>query len=293
MISVIVPTYNRRDCLANLLAGLLGQSVAADTEFIVVDDCSTDDTAAMMARRFPQVIFLRHDVNQGPAVSRNDGVRRARGEIIVGFDSDVSVVDIRLLEKVREKFAAHADVAGLAFRILQPDGKTEDIARWWHPRAAELWARTAFPTDYFSGTAYAFRKREMEAAGLFPEILYMHYEEVELALRLLDNGESILYCPELEAIHHANPTSRRSEVRVFYKPRNQVLVAFRCYPILRGINFLLPRVAYNFLTAVWCGHLKRFFDAMISAVRLTRFCLNERRPLKKATWQRISSIRST
>ena len=290
MISVVIPTYNRKECLLNLLGCLGNQSVTA--EVIVVDDCSTDDTAAAVAASFPQVTLLRNEVNRGPAASRNRGILHARGEFIVGFDSDVTIVDAQLLEKVARKFAASPDIAGLAFRLFKSDGTTEDSARWWHPLPIVSYATQPFLTDYFSGTGYAFRKQSMEAAGLFPEILYMHYEEVELAFRILDNGESILYCPDLTALHHANEVSRRSEIRVFYKPRNQVLVTLRCYPVLRGLYYLLPRVIYGLMTAIAGGHVNRFWAAMRSAANLTSQCIQDRRSLKKTTWRKISSMRS-
>ena len=57
-------------------------------------------------------------------------------------------------------------------------GKSEDVDRWLHPLSNERYACRRFSTLYFSGTAYAFRRDAVMAAGLFPEILFMHYEEV-------------------------------------------------------------------------------------------------------------------
>ena len=202
MISVVVPSYNRKDCVLALLADL-EQQEGVDFEIIVVDDCSPDDTVDVVRSEFPNVRLYVNEKNGGPSVTRNRGIKEARGEIIVGFDSDVTVPDKDTLRRVEEHFKENPKTGGLAFRLFKPDGVSEDVGRWWHPLPVEEFATRSFETSYFSGTAYAFRKEVVMRAGLFPEIYYMHYEEVELAYRVLDQGDVILYTPNLSVLHHA------------------------------------------------------------------------------------------
>jgi GT2 family glycosyltransferase len=290
MISVVIPSYNRRDCVLALLSDLYAQQ-GVEMEVIVVDDCSPDDSVEAIRRSFPQATVLVNEKNSGPAVSRNRGILAARGEIVVGFDSDVTVPDRLLLTKVLERFRDHPTVNGLAFRLLKPDGKSEDTPRWWHPVPIETYADKSFLTSYFSGTGYAFRRNALVAAGMYPEILYMHYEEVELAFRILDHGGSILHCPELVALHHANEVSRRSEVTVFYKPRNQVLLAASCLPGLKAVGYVVPRLCYQFVKAWGGGHLRDFFRAMKSASDLLPGLMSKRKPLSNETLKRIGSFK--
>lgn len=287
-LSVVIPAYNRRDSVLNLLADVFRQEHDS-FEVIVVDDKSPDDTASAIASAYPQVRLLRNEANGGPAVSRNRGVQAARGEIVVGFDSDVTLPDPQLLRKAEAILQQNPQTTGLAFRLLMPDGIREDWPRWWHPLPIARFADRAFETDYFSGTGYAFRRQAMVTAGLFPEILYMHYEEVELAYRLLDAGGSIRYSPELTVLHHAHPVSTRSKIKVFYKPRNQVLVALACYPWPKAIWYLLPRLTYNLGKALQHRHLGEFVAAMRSARQLAP--RRPRAPLRRATWQRIAQMR--
>jgi GT2 family glycosyltransferase len=290
MISVVIPSYNRKDCILRLLEDLYAQQ-AAPFEIIVVDDCSPDDTVEAVKRLFPEVTLLVNQINGGPCVSRNRGVMAAKGEIIVGFDSDVSIPDHHLLAKVADAFKHSPATTGLAFRIFEPDGVTDDAPRWWHPLPIEKARDRSFETDYFSGTAYAFRRKEMIAAGLYPEILYMHYEEVELAYRIIDQGGSIAYHPELGAVHHANPVSRRSEIKVFYKPRNQVLLALRCYPLWRGISYVTPRMVNALVQGFRHGYFRDWLRAMFSAFELAPACLRDRRALDSDTWRRMAAMR--
>lgn len=288
LVSVVIPAYNRRDSVLQLLSDV-SQQEGLPFEIIVVDDCSPDDTVAAIRTKFPAVQVIVNARNGGPAVSRNKGVRAARGEFIVGFDSDVTVPDRTLLRRTVETFRNHPEATGLAFRLFEPDGKTDDAPRWWHPLPIERFANARFPTHYFSGTGYAFRREPMIAAGLYPEILYMHYEEVELALRIVDQGGTILHCPDLPVLHHANPVAQRGKIRVFYKPRNQILLAVSCYPLTRAVFYLAPRLTVNLLVSLYQRHVGEYWSALVSAWRL--FPSIHRAPIASRTWRRIRAMR--
>jgi GT2 family glycosyltransferase len=148
-----------------------------------------------------------------------------------------------------------------------------------------------FETPYFSGTGCAFRKASLLEAGLYPEILYMHYEEYELAYRLLDTGKTLVYCPDITVLHHEHQVSRRSEIKTFYKHRNQILVAVALYPFWRGIAYVLPRTVKTFFDALRHGYLKSYFKSLKSARELASIRLQNRKPIAKQTWQRIASMK--
>ena len=291
-ISVVIPSYNRKDCVLALLSDLRKQKMA-DFEVIVVDDCSPDDSVAAIREHFPEVRILSNDQNRGPAFSRNQGIRSAKGEYIAGFDSDVTLPDSKTLQKIVQTFGVNPDTAGLAFRLFQPDGSTDDAPRWWHPQPLKQNSERAFETDYFSGTAYAFRTQALHEAGLYPEWLYMHYEEVVLAWRVLDTGKKILYSPTLTAIHHANPVSRRSEIEVFYKPRNQVLLAIAILPLAQAFKYLIPRLGFQFIKSVRGGHFSELLRALRSAIQISKSRFSARDPLKYPTIKRIERLRQT
>ena len=97
MLSIVIPCYNRSDLILALLRDVYAQR-DVDFEVIVVDDCSPDDSVASIRRAFPQTKVLVNEKNSGPAVARNRGVLAAKGEFIVGFDSDVTIPDKHLLK---------------------------------------------------------------------------------------------------------------------------------------------------------------------------------------------------
>ncbi|MGJ8677687.1 MAG: glycosyltransferase family 2 protein [Akkermansiaceae bacterium] len=290
-ISVVIPSYNRKDSVLRLLKTVYEQQ-GVHFEVVVVDDCSPDDSLEAIAAQFPQVRLFTNEVNGGPSVTRNRGVRESRADIIVGFDSDVTLNDCYVLKKTLEEYEKNPSAAGFAFRIFAPDGKSDDVPRWWHPLPIELNVEKKFPTHYFSGTAYSFKRSIMIEAGLYPEILYMHYEEVELAYRILDTGADIFYSPDLTAVHHESKIAQRGQVQLFYKPRNQILHALSCMNYLRATKYVIPRTFFQGLKSIVGGHPHRFLSAIGSAIKLTPAQLKLRQPLSEKTWQRIAQMKT-
>jgi glycosyltransferase involved in cell wall biosynthesis len=86
LVSVIVPTYNRRETIQAAIASVQRQTFA-DWELIVVDDGSTDDTAALIEGSDPRLVLIRQK-NQGVNAARNAAMLRARGQYIAFLDSD-------------------------------------------------------------------------------------------------------------------------------------------------------------------------------------------------------------
>lgn len=84
-VTVIIPTYNRRDLIREAIASVVAQSYA-DLEVIVVDDGSDDGTAEVV-QQFTGVQYV-YQANRGVSAARNVGVARARGELIAFLDSD-------------------------------------------------------------------------------------------------------------------------------------------------------------------------------------------------------------
>ena len=104
LVSVVMPSFNAERYIAESIDSVMAQTVE-DLELIVVDDGSTDGTAAVAAarqRRDPRIRLLPQKANRGPAYARNVGIDHARGEMIAFIDSD----DVWRPEKTEKQVAA-------------------------------------------------------------------------------------------------------------------------------------------------------------------------------------------
>ena len=113
-LSIIVPVYNNpqdlRECLAALIA-----SAGPDSEIIVVDDASTDDTPSVAAQMGVRVLRLAK--NSGPAAARNYGARHAQGEILFFVDADVVIAPDAVRRVI--KAVCRASGPGRRLRVLR------------------------------------------------------------------------------------------------------------------------------------------------------------------------------
>lgn len=88
MVSIVMPSYNTAQYIGDSIRSVLAQTYT-NWELLIVDDCSTDDTDAVVASfRDDRIRYFKNPSNSGAAVSRNKALREARGRWIAFLDSD-------------------------------------------------------------------------------------------------------------------------------------------------------------------------------------------------------------
>lgn len=87
-VSIITPTFNRSNILPEAVNSVLLQTYK-DFEYIIVDDCSTDNTSGYLnTLKDPRVKHIIHETNKGVSAARNTGIKNSQGELIAYLDSD-------------------------------------------------------------------------------------------------------------------------------------------------------------------------------------------------------------
>jgi glycosyltransferase involved in cell wall biosynthesis len=119
-VSVITPTYNRAGFLAETIESVLGQGYP-DLEYILLDDGSTDDTPAVIEKYGDRLTFISH-ANMGEALTVNEGLAMARGEIVGVVNSDDPILP-GLVEHAVEAFTNDESLL-----VVYPDWRMIDHA---------------------------------------------------------------------------------------------------------------------------------------------------------------------
>lgn len=129
LVSVIIPTYNRETTIKKAIKSVLDQSYSP-IEVIIVDDCSIDNTEAVVNGIIDsRVVYHRLAVNSGACVARNYGVSKANGTIIAFQDSDDVWDPDKLQREVDYLISNDLEFISCGFRRVYEDGHTEDLGR--------------------------------------------------------------------------------------------------------------------------------------------------------------------
>lgn len=213
-LSVVIPAYNRAHLIGETVRSLLAQTRPAD-EIIVVDDGSTDDTAAVAESFGPPVRVIRQ-TNGGPASARNTGFRASRGEFIHFFDSDDLAAPNKHAVQLAALETTGADIAyGPWIKGRLADGKFTPSNHVFQqnglPGGGNL--IKSLLTDWsVVPHAALFRRTIVEKAGGFPEDLF-GTEDQQMFLACLLAGARVVHTPGTIEFYREGDAGKITESR--------------------------------------------------------------------------------
>ncbi len=247
-ISVVLPTFNRRELLERTLPTVLEQDFPAhEFEVIVVVDGSTDGTAEWLRSLRPSCGFkVIEQENRGQKAALNAGVRAASGRLILFLDDDL-LCDKSLLA---EHAAGHA---GGGFTLVfgrirvapesPPTLETEAMRTYLenHYEQSVRGGQPVWPYAAVVGPNCSLSRTRYLDCGGYDESLPRRYEDVELGLRLWKIGCQFKYQPKAIIYHLCLKSSGERARDLAYEGRSMFGVC-RMYPDYRAHNTLMAVV---------------------------------------------------
>jgi glycosyltransferase involved in cell wall biosynthesis len=238
-LSVVIPTHNRLEVLAEVIAALERQEGAPAFELVVVDDGSTDGTGDWLrARSFRLPLLVLTQENRGPAAARNTGVAVASGKW-VAFLGDDTVPAVGWLAAHRAAHRRRGDPPNLA--VLGCTGwhrriRLNPFLRYINEHGLQFgYALIRDPEDVpfnFFYTSNLSLSRELLLAEPFDlRFPYAAWEDIEVAYRLKRRGLHLVYEPAA-SVAHDHPTDLARFAERQEKAGYCAVVFYRLHPEL-------------------------------------------------------------
>ncbi len=225
-LSLVVVSSNTKSYLQQCLRSIHRFSPqGAGWEAVVVDNASCDGSTEMVQQEFPYVRLLCNRRNVGYARAVNQGLRLARGRLVMVMNSDTQVLD-GSLQAIINYMNRHPSVGGMTPMLLREDGAPQTSwARfptlrnhilsvlplrhvlprsWWAgdpcgiPDARESQPREI---DSPAGACFVTRRATLQSVGFMDPDYFMYYEDIDWAYRMMEAGWRRTFYPGARLVH--------------------------------------------------------------------------------------------
>ena len=216
-LSIIIVNYKTPQLLLNCI-GSIYEFGMADTEIIVVDNFSQDDTESQLQAKFPQVRILQMGYNSGFARANNAGINAAKGDVYLLLNSDTLIKENAINNSLQKLVIAY-DYAGCGVQLLNADGSPQisgnfvmkgglnnllplpfigkilkSVAEIFNIKKPHVSNATGVvDVDWINGAYLMVKKTAVDKAGLLDEDFFLYAEEAEWCSRLKKYGKLCIY----------------------------------------------------------------------------------------------------
>ena len=266
--SVIIPNLNGAGWLRDSIESIWAQT-EQDFELIVIDNGSTDESLEI-AHSYcgnPRYHLIENSENTGFSHAVNQGIAMPKGEYMALFNNDAFAEPNWLEEllKTAESDPKIFAVSSLMLRYYEPEladdaGDYMTILGFACKRGDGLKAsRYQKPCRIFSacGGAALYRKSILDKIGVFDELFFAYYEDVDLSWRANNFGYKNVYCPTAKCRHICGATTgavRYNPFKSIQSGRNSILLPYKNQPVVMLIVNFIPMLLGYLLKVIMFRH---------------------------------------
>jgi GT2 family glycosyltransferase len=244
-VTVVIPTRDRADLLAECLEGLKHKTDYRKFKTIVIDNGSTAPSAVRLLAEIaasPRVTVLRRPGPFNYSALSNDGARAAKSRVLVFLNNDIAMLDPGWL-KAMVRWAVKPEIGVVGAKLLFPNGLiqhagvvigfggvTGNIYRRLSKDHGDYLAKLTVPREVSAVTAacIAVERLKFEVVGGFDaDNLPINLNDIDLCLRMIERGWTNIWTPEATLIHHQSatrgidrdPFALDRKERAYFEPR--------------------------------------------------------------------------
>lgn len=229
-ISVVIVSRNTAALLRDCLASIFNASPdTPPTETIVVDNGSSDGSAAMVKKDFPSVRLIENRDNPGFSKATNQGIRASTGPYVLLLNSD-TLLERETLAYLADFMDRRPEAGACGARLVMADGRVQPYLFGSDPTLSYLvrralkraffaaplhdWeTRDLMEVDWASGACLMTRREALNKAGLLDEEMFMYFEDTDLCLRIRGAGWKVYYNPGVTVTHLGGQSALRDKER--------------------------------------------------------------------------------
>ncbi len=242
-IGIVIVNWNTRDLLRGCLRSLARSEARVVQRVVLVDNASSDGSAAMVRAEFPDVTLIENTQNTGYAAANNLGLRRLgfgqpsaadapRYALLLNPDTELPP---DALSQMVARLDADPQLGAAGPRLVLPDGKldlacrrsfpTPEVALWRMVGLSKLFPKSRLfgrynltyldehletEVDCVVGAFMMVRREVIGRVGLLDETFWMYGEDIDWAYRIKQDGWKILYYPKVTVLHIKRAASRQN-----------------------------------------------------------------------------------
>ena len=226
LLAIVIVSFNSRELLRACLDSLSRHPLTlGETEIHVVDNASSDDSADMVARDYPDVILHRLVQNSGFSVANNVALNQTHARYVLLLNPDTEAFDGALDHMVR-LMDENPRIGMSGCRLVQPDGTFDHAAKRSFPtptaalahftkvgrlpiasgrlaqyRAPELGEHDLGPVDAVNGAFMLVRLEALQGVGLLDEAYWLYMEDLDWCYRFHQRGWDVVYDGRVQFLH--------------------------------------------------------------------------------------------
>ena len=252
-----------------------------DYEFIVVDNCSKDNSKHSVLTKHPDVKWLDSKENIGFGRANNMGVKNASSNYILLLNSDIIIVN-KAIEDCLE-YLIHNKIGVIGPKLIYPNGDIQKSTYGYIGDFNEILKENLILDKLFTfskpqyraimGAFMMMKKETFDSVNGFDEDFFMYCEELDLCKRIVKSGESIYYHDSLKVIHIHGASSNSNWVlrqsllsRSLLVLKHKGVFTFYLSQFIYISNFITNFIFMWFIDEKYRGSQLNYFKQYISII---------------------------
>jgi len=248
-LSIIIVSYNVRYFLEEALASLERATVGIESEILVVDNASADDSVVMVKDQFPNVKLIEFNENLGFGKANNLGLKLAQGEYILFLNPD-TIVSQDCLKTCIQYMDQNLEYGACGVKMIDGSGQILPESKRGFPTPwvsfckmlglHQIFPKSSFFNGYYlghlsydsnqdievlSGAFFFVRKSILELTGGFDEQYFMYGEDIDLSTKIRRSGFKIAYLSDTKIVHYKGESTKKSSLS-YYKSFYEAMLIF-------------------------------------------------------------------